>query len=103
MCVRQGRWELSMLLGRIRVGGLIMAGLIILVLVLAAHGGAAKKERGIFILYPRRRSIISLSEGVTWLEVLSRTTQPYCNTLDRRLPQTSVRCQVDINKTPSSI
>jgi hypothetical protein len=33
-----------MLLGRIRIGGLIMTGLMILALLLAAHGGAAKKE-----------------------------------------------------------
>ena len=44
MGIRLGTWGLSLLLGRIRVGGLIMTGLIIWVLVLVAHGGAAKKE-----------------------------------------------------------
>ena len=49
MGVRLGMWELSTLLGRIWVGGLILTGLIILILVLAAHGCAAKKEWGILI------------------------------------------------------
>jgi len=48
--VKRGLWGLSMLLGRILVGGLIMTGLIILILWLAAHGGAAKKEWGILIM-----------------------------------------------------
>jgi len=52
--VGQGLWDLSVLLGRIRVGSLTMTGLIILVLVLAVHGGAAKKEWGILILWPRK-------------------------------------------------
>lgn len=39
-----------MLLGVIRVGGLIMTGLIIWVMVLAAHGDAVKKEWGFLIL-----------------------------------------------------
>jgi len=60
--VRWGLWELSMLLGRIRVGSLMMTGLIILVLALAAHGGAAKKqwefsfcglEKGPLSVFPR--------------------------------------------------
>jgi len=60
--VRRGLWGLSILLGRIRVGGLIMTGLIILILLLAAHGGAAKKqwefsfcglEKGPLSVFPR--------------------------------------------------
>ena len=46
---------------------------------------------------------VSLSEGVTWLEVLGRTTEPYCNKPDSRLPQIRVRCQIDINRMPSSV
>jgi hypothetical protein len=41
--VRPGLWELFMLLGRIRVGGLMMTGLIISILMLAVHGGLAKR------------------------------------------------------------
>lgn len=57
MGVRRGLWDLSMLFGRIRVGGLIMTRLMILVLVLPAHGGEAKKEWEILISWPRRRSL----------------------------------------------
>jgi hypothetical protein len=55
--VGRGLDELSRLLGRIRMGGLIMTGLIILALLLAAHGGAAKKEWGILILWPQKNPL----------------------------------------------
>jgi hypothetical protein len=81
----------------------MMTGLIILVLVLAAHGGAAKKEWGILILWPRKGSFISVRKGVTWLERLIRTTGPYYDRLYSRLPQIRVSCQVDIDRMSSSV
>lgn len=53
-------------------------------------------------LWPRKRSFISVSEGVTWLEGFICTTEPYYDRLDSRLPQIRVRCQVDIDRMPSS-
>ena len=98
--VRRGLWVLSMLLGRRRIGGLIATVLIILVWVLAAHGGAAKKEWGISLC---GLAFISVSEGVTCLEGFIRTTGPFIGRLDSRLPQIHVRCQVDIDRMPSSV
>jgi hypothetical protein len=75
--VMRGLWVLSMLLGRIWLGGLIMTGLMIWGLVLpGVHGGAAKKEWGI-IICGLEKVLYSVSEGVTWFEGLIRTTKPY--------------------------
>lgn len=50
--VRRGLWVLSRLLGMMQVGVMMITGLMVLGLVLpGVHGGAAKKELGIIILW----------------------------------------------------